>query len=43
MRGTDHDKKIHPFKFENDGLKIYAKEEAFETSGSSSSIDDEPF
>lgn len=42
MRGTDHDKKIHPFKYETDGLKIYAKEEAFESSGSSSR-NDEPF
>ncbi|MCJ7429385.1 MAG: AAA family ATPase [Candidatus Nanohaloarchaeota archaeon QJJ-5] len=43
MRGTDHDKKIHPFKFENSGLKVYAKEEAFESSSSSSSHTDEPF
>lgn len=26
MRGTDHDKKVHPFKFQDDGLKVYAKE-----------------
>jgi KaiC/GvpD/RAD55 family RecA-like ATPase len=39
MRGTDHDKKIHPFKFQRDGLKVYAKEEAFESSSQS----DEPF
>ncbi len=26
MRGTDHDRKIHPFKFQDDGLKVYAKE-----------------
>lgn len=42
MRGTDHDKKIHPFKFQDTGLKVYAKEEAFESS-SSSSRTDEPF
>ncbi len=35
MRGTDHDKGEHPFKFEEDGLKIYSKEEAFSSSGSS--------
>ena len=29
MRGTDHDKKIHPFKFREDGIFVYAKEEAF--------------
>lgn len=29
MRGTDHDKKIHPFKFGDNGIHIYAKEEAF--------------
>ncbi|MDY6771546.1 MAG: ATPase domain-containing protein [Candidatus Nanohaloarchaea archaeon] len=43
MRGTDHDKKIHPFKFNTDGLKVYAKEEAFESSSDSSSRTDEPF
>ncbi|MCJ7450240.1 MAG: hypothetical protein MUP58_00695 [Candidatus Nanohaloarchaeota archaeon QJJ-9] len=43
MRGTDHDKKIHPFKFENDGLKVYAKEKAFESSGDSLGSGDEPF
>jgi len=41
MRGTDHDKKIHPFKFQSSGLKVYAKEEAFEST--SSSHTDEPF
>lgn len=30
MRGTDHDKKVHPFKFDEDGLKVYANEKAFE-------------
>lgn len=35
MRGTDHDKKIHPFKFESDGLKVYAKETSIPSSGSS--------
>lgn len=34
MRGTDHDKKIHPFKFQNDGLKVYAKETSIPSSGS---------
>lgn len=29
MRGTDHDKKIHPFKFGDEGINVYAKEEAF--------------
>jgi len=42
MRGTDHDKGEHPFKFENFGLKVYAKEEAFD-SPSSSAGTDEPF
>lgn len=42
MRGTDHDKGEHPFKFENYGLKVYAKEEAFDSSGSSGGMD-EPF
>ncbi|MDY6788868.1 MAG: ATPase domain-containing protein [Candidatus Nanohaloarchaea archaeon] len=30
MRGTDHDKKVHPFKFGDEGLKVYAKEKAFQ-------------
>lgn len=34
MRGTDHDKKIHPFKFQNDGLKVYAKETSIPSAGS---------
>ncbi len=33
MRGTDHDKKIHPFKFQDDGLKVYAKETSIPSSG----------
>lgn len=37
MRGTDHDKKVHPFKFEQDGLKVYAKETAIRSSRGSSS------
>ncbi|MDY6778106.1 MAG: ATPase domain-containing protein, partial [Candidatus Nanohaloarchaea archaeon] len=41
MRGTDHDKKIHPFKFQKSGLKVYAQEKAFESSSGGSS--DEPF
>ncbi len=40
MRGTDHDKGEHPFRFEDNGLKIYAKEEAFSSSGSSGGSDD---
>ncbi len=39
MRGTDHDKGVHPFKFERSGLKVYAREEAFESSSSSSTDD----
>lgn len=35
MRGTDHDKKIHPFKFQDDGLKVYAKETSIPSSGNS--------
>jgi KaiC/GvpD/RAD55 family RecA-like ATPase len=43
MRGTDHDKKIHPFKYQDDGLKIYAKETSISSSEpvqNSSSSDD---
>ena len=42
MRGTDHDKGEHPFKFEDFGLKVYAKEEAFDSPSSSGGLD-EPF
>lgn len=34
MRGTEHDQKIHPFKFGEDGLKVYAKETSIPSSGS---------
>lgn len=30
MRGTDHDRRVHPFKIGDDGVVIYAEEEAFE-------------
>lgn len=33
MRGTDHDKKVHPFKFREEGLKVYANEKAFDGEG----------
>lgn len=29
MRGTDHDKKVHPFEFGKEGIKVYSKEEVF--------------
>jgi len=37
MRGTEHDKQVHPFRFEDDGLKVYAKETAITGSNSGSS------
>lgn len=43
MRGTDHDKKIHPFKFEENGLKIYAKETAISSSSPKSGPSDDFF
>ncbi len=33
MRGTDHDKKIHPFDFKHDGLKVYAEETSISSGG----------
>lgn len=35
MRGTDHDKRIHPFDFKTDGLKVYAEETSISSEGSS--------
>ncbi|MCJ7478595.1 MAG: AAA family ATPase [Candidatus Nanohaloarchaeota archaeon QJJ-7] len=37
MRGTDHDKKIHPFEFKDDGLKVYAEETSLSSEGSGGS------
>ncbi len=37
MRGTSHDKKTHPFRFGEDGVVVYAKEEAFEAGATPSS------
>ncbi len=36
MRGTDHDKKIHPFDFKSDGLKVYAEETSLSSDGGDS-------
>ncbi|MFB6294570.1 MAG: ATPase domain-containing protein, partial [Candidatus Nanohaloarchaea archaeon] len=36
MRGTDHDKKIHPFEFKSDGLKVYAEETSLSSDSSDS-------
>ncbi|MDY6769414.1 MAG: ATPase domain-containing protein [Candidatus Nanohaloarchaea archaeon] len=33
MRGTDHDRKIHPFEFKADGLKVYAEETSLSSDG----------
>ncbi|MFB6265673.1 MAG: RAD55 family ATPase [Candidatus Nanohaloarchaea archaeon] len=32
MRGTDHDKQVHPFDFKEDGLKVYAEEASLSSS-----------
>lgn len=36
MRGTDHDRKIHPFDFKSDGLKVYAEETSLASDDSDS-------
>ncbi|MDY6776596.1 MAG: ATPase domain-containing protein [Candidatus Nanohaloarchaea archaeon] len=33
MRGTDHDKKFHPFDIEEDGVKVYSEETAISSGG----------